>query len=312
MEDAAPLRWRGVAAHVSQQVQDDRRKMIGTRRSRPAEGQSLVEFALVLPILAMLMFGIFDLGRFVFAYADVAGAAREGSRFGLVHPLWVTATDAPDPNNITFRARQKVWLMDPGAMTVEVTYPDTISPPPKMGERIRVTVSAPFEMVTPILSDIYHSVIPEGERQIAFVSTRTIMQSEDSATPTATPSPSPSPTETATETPTPPDKSLAISFEPGYPARQLGANKPIFVKVRVVDELCVAVNDASVTFTAEDLRGTLIYNDGTSGVYGDGMACWSGGALDENVSVIVTASKAGYSSGSASAVTATQPSGGCP
>lgn len=49
-------------------------------------GQALVEFALVLPMLILLLMGMFDLGRGVYAYNVVASAAREGARYAVVKP----------------------------------------------------------------------------------------------------------------------------------------------------------------------------------------------------------------------------------
>jgi Flp pilus assembly protein TadG len=50
-----------------------------------ARGQSLVEFALVLPIFLVVVLGIFDLGRAVFAYNTLTNAAREGARLAIVN-----------------------------------------------------------------------------------------------------------------------------------------------------------------------------------------------------------------------------------
>lgn len=43
-------------------------------------GQSLVEFALIIPILLMLLFGIVDFGRIFHAYLTIDHAGREGAR----------------------------------------------------------------------------------------------------------------------------------------------------------------------------------------------------------------------------------------
>lgn len=40
----------------------------------------MVEFALVIPIFLLLIFGILDLGRAVYAYSTLNNAAREGAR----------------------------------------------------------------------------------------------------------------------------------------------------------------------------------------------------------------------------------------
>jgi Flp pilus assembly protein TadG len=52
------------------------------RRSR--KGQSLVEFAFILPIFLLILVGIFDVGRGVFAYHTLNNAAREGGRQAIV------------------------------------------------------------------------------------------------------------------------------------------------------------------------------------------------------------------------------------
>jgi Flp pilus assembly protein TadG len=49
-------------------------------------GQALVEFALAIPILLLLMVVIFDLGRAVYYSSAVHNAAREGARYGIIHP----------------------------------------------------------------------------------------------------------------------------------------------------------------------------------------------------------------------------------
>ena len=45
-------------------------------------GQSMVEFALVLPILLLITYGLLEVGRLVFIYSTVATATREAVRFG--------------------------------------------------------------------------------------------------------------------------------------------------------------------------------------------------------------------------------------
>jgi Flp pilus assembly protein TadG len=53
-------------------------------RSRSA-GQALVETALILPVFLMLLMGIVDLGRAVWATTSLASAAREATRYAIVH-----------------------------------------------------------------------------------------------------------------------------------------------------------------------------------------------------------------------------------
>lgn len=61
-------------------------------------GQSLVEFALIFPILFLLVMGLFDIGRAIFYYATLNTAVREGTRFAIVQPY---CDYLADPTNCT-------------------------------------------------------------------------------------------------------------------------------------------------------------------------------------------------------------------
>ena len=52
--------------------------------NRDPRGQSLVEFALIVPIFVLVMVGIFDVGRAVFAFNTINQAAREAARLAIV------------------------------------------------------------------------------------------------------------------------------------------------------------------------------------------------------------------------------------
>ena len=54
-------------------------------RFRGRKGQSLVEFALILPVLLLVLFGVFDFGRAIYAYNAVSNSAREGGRTAVVN-----------------------------------------------------------------------------------------------------------------------------------------------------------------------------------------------------------------------------------
>lgn len=60
-------------------------------------GQSLVEFAMIFPMVLFLLLGFFDLGRAVFYYSSLSNAVREGTRKGIVnHSYLVEAADGSD------------------------------------------------------------------------------------------------------------------------------------------------------------------------------------------------------------------------
>ena len=50
------------------------------------KGQTTVEFALVVGLLLILLFGIIDFSRLLFAYATMSNGVREGARYGIIHP----------------------------------------------------------------------------------------------------------------------------------------------------------------------------------------------------------------------------------
>ena len=59
------------------------------RRRRDPRGQTLIEFALVLPIFLLMLFGMIDMGRFVYGHSTLSQAAREGARVASVEAYWV-------------------------------------------------------------------------------------------------------------------------------------------------------------------------------------------------------------------------------
>ena len=54
-----------------------------TRRHKRQRSQALIEFALVSPVLLLLLFGVIDLGRAIFYYDTLNHAAREGARVAI-------------------------------------------------------------------------------------------------------------------------------------------------------------------------------------------------------------------------------------
>lgn len=62
------------------------------QRMLPASGgQSLVEFVLALPVLLLVIFGIFEFGQYYYTRLSIRNAVAEGARFA------VTGNQLPDP-----------------------------------------------------------------------------------------------------------------------------------------------------------------------------------------------------------------------
>lgn len=86
--------------------------LLGTDR-----GIALVEFALVMPVLVLLLVGVLDMARAANAYATLSNAAREGSHYAALHPT-------AEPSAIASAVRARVVPLDASAVTIEASYHD--------------------------------------------------------------------------------------------------------------------------------------------------------------------------------------------
>ena len=55
-------------------------------RTDSERGQTLVEFGLIIPIVLLIMLGLFDLGRVVFINNSLSDGARNGARHASIRP----------------------------------------------------------------------------------------------------------------------------------------------------------------------------------------------------------------------------------
>lgn len=79
-------------------------------------GQNLVEFALILPLLLTLVLGIINFGYFFTVHTSIVHAAREGVRYGMVHP--------EDTTGICDRVAGQIFMTAPDLSKIKVTYKD--------------------------------------------------------------------------------------------------------------------------------------------------------------------------------------------
>ena len=141
--------------------------------SRSREGQSLVEFALILPIFVLLLVGIFDVGRAVYAFNTINNAARQGARLAIVdqtptHIENITIEDAvslgigADDVDVDFRLNSAPE--DPASCDAFV--PDGISDGASGGVRrctAVVRVEYEFQAATPIIGQLIGTLQLVGE-----------------------------------------------------------------------------------------------------------------------------------------------------
>jgi len=120
------------------------------RLLRDGKGQSLVEFALILPILMFIVFGIVDFGLGIRSYVSLTNATREGARFASVGNVAGSfPADCNGSTNTTVVGRVCVAIegMDLSDVTgVTVTYPDGQTP----GESVVVEADYTYHFISPL------------------------------------------------------------------------------------------------------------------------------------------------------------------
>ena len=63
---------------------------VAQRRRSDEQGAELIEFALILPLILILLMGIFDFGLAFQRYEVLTNAAREGARMGSLASNYTT------------------------------------------------------------------------------------------------------------------------------------------------------------------------------------------------------------------------------
>ena len=132
--------------------------MSGWRKSDD-QGSAVIEFALVLPILVMLVFGIFQFGLFFNRQQGFHAAAREGARVGAIPTSTVgeietRVTDALDGIPIG------------GTSTITITPAGAADFKPcdsRQGQSVIVEVEAPTTIEIPLWGTKNLTITGRGE-----------------------------------------------------------------------------------------------------------------------------------------------------
>ena len=118
-------------------------------------GQTLVEFALILPILLLLVMGIIQFGIIFSAQIGITNAAREGAR---VAAVGYSESEVQDTVSHTVGSHISFNLVSTG-----VVYPAGAT----IGQDVTVTVVGEVELIVPI-PDVF---VPGGSIGLTAVST---------------------------------------------------------------------------------------------------------------------------------------------
>lgn len=144
-----------------------------TRRRR--RGQALAEFALVIPIFLLMLFGIIDIGRYVYTANAMGNGAREGARAGSVGVRPSPVCDGLSRQNCVIAvARANSWGVAPNTITTTVTCERPIGTASgtavascRTNDGLRVRNATNFTLVTPLIAQFLGSLQITGETVVA-------------------------------------------------------------------------------------------------------------------------------------------------
>ena len=156
--------------------------------SRSEKGQSLVEFALVIPIVILIMVGLFDLGHVVFENNTLSDGARQGARIASVNPRaanYCADVDEAvrsatrglefDRYTVTYKTVNSTgavsgsYIICSDGATTGALLPATARP----GDRVVVALEASVTLATPLISRATgrpgFDLTAESTMQVTFV-----------------------------------------------------------------------------------------------------------------------------------------------
>ena len=112
------------------------------------KGATAVEFALVVPLLLVLIVGLIDFGRMGFAQVSVTSASREGARYSSLFSSGITSMQTfTDLVQASAPAAASVSQLDSaGTLTISVSQCSSA----QSNENTTVTVSTTFKWLLPV------------------------------------------------------------------------------------------------------------------------------------------------------------------
>ena len=120
------------------------------KNERVKIGQSLIEFALILPLFFFMVTVFLDLGRATFSYTTLNNAVREGNRFAIVQAQSDYASMSALNAAVEAKTRSFLYTKDMNTnSTITITRLDVDTDP-----KIKINIVYKFKPVTPGLSQI--------------------------------------------------------------------------------------------------------------------------------------------------------------
>lgn len=117
---------------------------------RKNKGQTVVEFALVLPVLIFLLLAIMEGGRIFAAYIELQNAARDGARYAAINcPSKEQEQEAWVNGNLIPLINSRLSTLDSGIIGIAFDRKKD-----KSEIWAEVTLTYPLPITTPIISNI--------------------------------------------------------------------------------------------------------------------------------------------------------------
>jgi Flp pilus assembly protein TadG len=175
------------------------------RRSR-SRGQSIVELALILPVLMLLVASTLDLGRMFYSQVTITNAAREGAYEAAYQPTSFVSNGNCDKttNRVMCRVLSEAKGSFVQVAKADVSLACSPSCAKAIDNTVTVTVLGHFKLLTPIMAPFLggSDVVLTSTATAQIVTDPPLVGAAPTATPSPTPSPSPSPSPTPSPTPT--------------------------------------------------------------------------------------------------------------
>ena len=150
--------------------------MLRLREGADERGQTLAEFALLVPLLVILIFGFVDVSRIYQSWVTIEGAAREGARYGVTgrSDCDIAADDRLACIEYNTTQRAKALTNDDTDLTVTArswdypTYADPASEgdPGEQCDAIEVQVNYQFTPSTPLAETIFGAIELVGRERL--------------------------------------------------------------------------------------------------------------------------------------------------
>ena len=138
-------------------------RMPRLHRRQRSRGQGIVEFALILPVLILMLLITLDFGRLFMSYITLTNTTRVAANYGSVNPGMFTGT----PNTTTYNAvvaRESAGLNcalkpDAGGHNPPIpTFPGALGS--GLGGTSLVAMTCNFSLLTPFMTNFFGGPLP--------------------------------------------------------------------------------------------------------------------------------------------------------